>query len=145
MVCLPTLFEKGKNAPPISKPCLLVISRNRNKAFQGLKNPKNLTQLQDSQKWDGGWVQKLVERNEKEVKIKFWRLKIKWFENNLHENILKRYNFESFDPLCIFRAIMPSRKVTTTAADFSNWCNKPNLLFSWNFCLLIKIKPKFNL
>jgi hypothetical protein len=35
-------FEKGKNAPPISKPCLLVISRNRNKAFQGLKNPKNL-------------------------------------------------------------------------------------------------------
>ena len=70
MVCLPTLFEKGKNAPPISKPCLLVISRNRNKAFQGLKNPKNLTQLQDSQKWDGGWVQKLVESKDKEVKIK---------------------------------------------------------------------------
>jgi hypothetical protein len=61
-------FEKGKNAPPISKPCLLVFSRNRNKAFQGLKNPENLSQFQDSQKWDGGWVQKLVERNEKEVK-----------------------------------------------------------------------------
>jgi hypothetical protein len=37
MVCLPTLFEKEENAPPVSKPCLLVISRNRKKAFRGLK------------------------------------------------------------------------------------------------------------
>ena len=34
MVCLPTLFEKEENAPPVSKPCLLVISRNRKKAFR---------------------------------------------------------------------------------------------------------------
>ena len=141
MVCLPTLFEKGKNAPPISKPCLLVISRNRNKAFQGLKNPTNLLNSKIAKSgMVGGCRNWWKEMRKKSNKI--WRLKIKWFENNLHENILKRYNFESFDPFCIFRAIMPSRKVT---ADFSNWCNKPNLLFSWNFCLLIKIKPKFNL
>ena len=32
MVCLPTLLEKEENAPPVSKPCLLVISRNRKKS-----------------------------------------------------------------------------------------------------------------
>jgi hypothetical protein len=64
------LFEKGKNAPPISKPCLLVISKKRNKAFQGLKSQKTLLISKIAQKWDGGWVQKLVERKEKEVKRK---------------------------------------------------------------------------
>ena len=37
MVCFPTLFEKEENAPPVSKPWLLVISRNQKKAFRGLK------------------------------------------------------------------------------------------------------------
>ena len=73
------LFEKGKNVPPISKPCLLVISRNRKKAFQGLKKPKNLTQSRDSQKWDGGRVQKLAELEEK-VKMAFDEIENKWFE-----------------------------------------------------------------
>jgi hypothetical protein len=40
--CVYPPFEKGKNAPPISKPRLLVISRNRNKAFQGLKTQRTL-------------------------------------------------------------------------------------------------------
>ncbi len=65
------LFEKGKNAPPISKPCLLVISKKRNKAFQGLKTPKNLTRFQDSPKvecWVGAEIGgKKGERSQKKI------------------------------------------------------------------------------
>ena len=49
MVCLPTLFKKEVNAPPVSKLCLLVISKNRKKAFRGLKTKETLT-LQDVDK-----------------------------------------------------------------------------------------------
>ncbi len=38
----PTLFEKEENKPPVSKPCLLVISRNRRKAFRALKTKETL-------------------------------------------------------------------------------------------------------
>jgi hypothetical protein len=34
------LFEKGKNAPPIFKPCLLDISRNRKRPSKVWKKPK---------------------------------------------------------------------------------------------------------
>jgi hypothetical protein len=53
-------FEKEENAPPVSKPCLLVISGNRKKAFRGLKTKKTFYSKRDKQKWDGGWVQKLA-------------------------------------------------------------------------------------
>ena len=45
MVCLPTLFEKEENAPPVSKPCLYFgYLRNRKKAFRGRsENQRNLT------------------------------------------------------------------------------------------------------
>ena len=49
MVCLPTFLKKEKNAPSVSKPCLLVYLEKSNKAFwdsydqksqiQGLEKP----------------------------------------------------------------------------------------------------------
>jgi hypothetical protein len=57
------LFEKGKNAPPIFKPCLLVISRKRNKAFEGPKNPKKKVVW-----WVGA---EIGGKKEKEVERKF--------------------------------------------------------------------------
>ena len=45
MVCLPTLFEKEENAPPVSKPCLLVISRNRKKGLPRSENRNSSSKM----------------------------------------------------------------------------------------------------
>ena len=89
------LFEKGKNAPPISKPCLLVISRNRkrpSKVWKTPKEPESTKRIAKSGMVGGckiGGVRG-------EVKRFLTKLKINGSSTNRHENILKRAIFNKW-------------------------------------------------
>jgi hypothetical protein len=52
MVCLPTFLKKERTHHQFLNHVFWLSREIENQAFQGLKNPKNLTQFQDSQKWD---------------------------------------------------------------------------------------------